>query len=361
MSRSAAAAKGGKVIDKAVDKSDKCGVCVGAVKDGEMGLQCEICEGWWHAKCENIGEEAYKVLQRENSHWFCVGCNKGVGSIIAAITKIQKRQEKCEKDVNEIKVSQDGVKLRQSKVEADMGKVKGELEAHAHEIGEIREAIKDISNSMQQQQVSQKQMESDESLWSTIVGKQVDKRIGTVKEEMHEVQKSVLEAKEHIDEEKEKDKRRNNIIIYRMQEGTAQGFEARRKEDLGLCQELVKDVLEIECNDDVILNVIRLGKREPTRVRPLLVVFKDAGIKNEVMEALGKLAEAEDKFRMLSVSHDLTQKEREECKELVEEARHKQQQDNSGEWVYRVRGQPGDMKVVKLRKRLQATGDNVNG
>lgn len=356
MSRSAAA-KGGKGIDK----GDKCAVCTGVVKDGEMGLQCEICDSWWHAKCENIGDEAYKVLQRENSHWFCVGCNKGVGSLITAITKIQKRQEKFEKDINEMKASQEGVKQRQSKVETDMGKLKGDIEAHAHEFGEIKEALQEITNSMQQQQVTQKQMESDDSLWSTIVGKHVEKKIVTVKEEMHEVQRSVLEAKEHIDEEKEKDKRRNNIIIYRMQEGTAAGFEARRKEDLGFCQELIKDVLEIECQDDAILNIVRLGKKDTARARPLLVIFKDFGIKNEVMEALSKLSEAEDKFRLISVSHDLTQKEREECKELVDEARHRQEQDNSGEWVYRVRGKPGDMKVVKLRKRLQATGDNVNG
>ncbi|MFZ2538707.1 MAG: hypothetical protein WAX04_07380, partial [Oscillospiraceae bacterium] len=76
-----------------------------------------------------------------------------------------------------------------------------------------------------------------------------------------------------------------------------------------------------------------------------------------VMESLGKLAEADDEFRSLSISQDMTKKERDECRELVEDAKKRQVEDLSGEWIYRVRGVPGEMRIVKLRKRSSPAED----
>ena len=66
----------------------------------------------------------------------------------------------------------------------------------------------------------------------------------------------------------------------------------------------------MEWPDDEIGNIIRLGKRDDETCRPVLVQFKNMGIKNMVMESLGKLAEAEQRFRRVSTIHDMTQKER---------------------------------------------------
>jgi hypothetical protein len=50
------------------------------------------------------------------------------------------------------------------------------------------------------------------------------------------------------------------------------------------------------------------------------------------------------------VSHDLTKKEREKCKELVEEARNRtENQTTPGEYIYKVRGQPGKLRIVSIR------------
>ena len=54
----------------------------------------------------------------------------------------------------------------------------------------------------------------------------------------------------------------------------------------------------------------------------------------------------------LSSSHyDMTQKERVECKALVAEAKRKTE--NSGEWNYKVRGPPGHMIIISVRRRPQ--------
>ena len=59
----------------------------------------------------------------------------------------------------------------------------------------------------------------------------------------------------------------------------------------------------------------------------------------------------EEKFRKDVVVHDMTPKERQECKDMVEEAKRLESQD-SGDFIYRVRGNSGMMKIIKFRKRM---------
>jgi len=43
--------------------------------------------------------------------------------------------------------------------------------------------------------------------------------------------------------------------------------------------------------------------------------------------------------------------EREQCKRLVSEAKSMTEDDTSGEYIYRVRGIPGKMRIVEIRVR----------
>ena len=70
------------------------------------------------------------------------------------------------------------------------------------------------------------------------------------------------------------------------------------------------------------------------------------------MESLYKLKQAEEKFKNVSITHDLTLQERTECKALVLEAKRKQDEEE-GEWLWRVRGAPGLIKTVRFPKRLR--------
>ena len=46
----------------------------------------------------------------------------------------------------------------------------------------------------------------------------------------------------------------------------------------------------------------------------------------------------------------MTKKEREECKRLVALAKQKEVDEGQGEFMYRVRGPPEKMTIVKLRR-----------
>ena len=49
------------------------------------------------------------------------------------------------------------------------------------------------------------------------------------------------------------------------------------------------------------------------------------------------------------VSHDLTIKERENAKALYQEAKRWERLDTSDGYKFKVRGPPGDMKIIKIK------------
>jgi len=55
--------------------------------------------------------------------------------------------------------------------------------------------------------------------------------------------------------------------------------------------------------------------------RPLLIEFSSGHIKNVVQENVTKLGSAKDRFECITISHNMTIKEREQCRELVKEAK----------------------------------------
>ena len=53
-----------------------------------------------------------------------------------------------------------------------------------------------------------------------------------------------------------------------------------------------------------------------------------------------------EKYKQVVVSHDMTKLERDQCKQLVAEAKECEANDDSGQYTYRVRGAPGDMRRI---------------
>ena len=38
--------------------------CKKGVKGNEAGLECDLCHYWFHTKCEGVGADVYKALQK---------------------------------------------------------------------------------------------------------------------------------------------------------------------------------------------------------------------------------------------------------------------------------------------------------
>ena len=87
-----------------------CIVCEKKVGEKENGVQCEICEKWWHAACARLRQEEYNVVQESATkdeqvlHWHCAECNMNAVGVLKLIKMIQERQDrngKVNKSANE--------------------------------------------------------------------------------------------------------------------------------------------------------------------------------------------------------------------------------------------------------------------
>jgi len=173
-------------------------------------------------------------------------------------------------------------------------------------------------------------------LFSEVLSKQVDTKFSQVNADISKVQQVVDDTKKMAEEEKDRENRSNNIVIYRVPE--CKEGDDRLKHDKALCIELLRDVLEIDSQEEDLKAVFRLGKKGQDQVpnsRPILVQFREKVTKNRVLESLFKLKNAEEKFKKVSITQDMTIKERAECKSLVEEAK-KKESEEAGEYIFRV-------------------------
>ena len=63
---------------------DICTKCSKLVADCDKGLQCELCQQWFHAPCVNITAKNYELIGKiRNVHWFCDLCD--VGNLIGEL------------------------------------------------------------------------------------------------------------------------------------------------------------------------------------------------------------------------------------------------------------------------------------
>src|SRR6218665_981219 len=127
--------------------------------------------------------------------------------------------------------------------------------------------------------------------------------------ELREVTQKVQVVEKRIalqaEEDKMKERKKNNVIIHRMAESQAAEDKDRNAEDRKSVINLLNNVLNVPCENKVdIKKVFRLGKPSTEgKQRPLLIEFRDAAIKNRVLENLSKLRDANEQLRQISVTH----------------------------------------------------------
>jgi hypothetical protein len=121
---------------------------------------------------------------------------------------------------------------------------------------------------------------------------------------------------------------------------------------------LVKEIgahIDVNIKDDDIVRVIRLGKKvdnntsegentHTTRSRPLSITLSNENVKKTLFQNVSKLRDITGELAAVSVDHDMTPKEREETKAMVEEERRKEES-SLGKFIFRVRGPPWNLTI----------------
>jgi hypothetical protein len=131
--------------------------------------------------------------------------------------------------------------------------------------------------------------------------------------------------------------RRNNILVFNVPESECNMKNKVVIDDTNIFLELC-NIVEVGVQESDIGTMKRIGKTNQKRIikgeekivsRPLLMTFCNANVKHKVMKNECKLRKADDKFRMMSIKHDMTQEERDQDKKLRAEAKDKQEIDKS--------------------------------
>jgi hypothetical protein len=285
-------------------KSEKCGSCTKTVseKEQDLGIQCEICELWYHGKCQDVDDTLYKVLNQYNTevHWYCKACNSGNGKILTAVAKLQTKFEQVERELCRIQNE------NRSELKAAMNEIKG-LESKFHTIkNEFEQSLKEskletltimeekVEDCKRQEEQKMEQKErsmwsdivkklEDDGEWTEVLDKLLEKKMDTVTGDIKTMQATINDTRVQVKEERDKEGRRNNIILYRVPESKEVNFEDRLQGDIKMCLKFFNEGLQIGAVKDDTIKVIRLGRVHDTHdkdsnqelSRPLLVKLND--------------------------------------------------------------------------------------
>ena len=117
-------------------------------------------------------------------------------------------------------------------------------------------------------------------------------------------------------------------------------------EDSSFCDsDKVQDLFHVIQVNYEPVTLFRLGRKEENKNRPLMVRLNSKEAKAAIMSNLGRLKHAVRRFsERISVTHDYTPEERKMIKELVEDARRRNSNQQNERYKWKVRG----MQLVKI-------------
>ena len=334
-----------------------CKVCKKENED-DRWIQCDVCANWNHAACAALDDNEYEALKKggRKVKWLCRECDiPHILETLKVLKEIKAKNDKLEKDLSELKNEVSSVT---KKLNEEIGGINKKLSDTKSKFDKQMEGVRNDIEKLVQKKVDAKMQETDEILVKTVEKKVEDhlaavtNNITAVRDSIGDVKKDVVDVKKDVDEQKEREQRAPNMIIYNIPESALGSLQERIDHDQHFCIDTFYKVLKVKVDAGDIKKTVRLGKKvESGGHRPLLIQFRDRIFKNMVMESLSALKGADEPYKKLIFAHDLTIRERAECKKLVAEAKEEEQKDSSGEYLYRVRGVPGSFRIVKIKKR----------
>lgn len=256
-------------VDRENGDVDLCATCKCVVKKEEFGMQCEVCQAWFHSKCVNMKDELYLMMRdgdAQNFHWFCHTCNQSANDILQSLRDIQTRVVQNEATINAV----------HKKVEL------------------LEKQLKDQETAVKNSELN----------------------IDTIIKDRVEVTMKEFEDKE---------RRKKNIVLFGIPEADISDIEEKKRNDAEqfktVCNEL--GVPEIANNS---VNIFRLGKTNPKNgSRPLKVLLSSESQKQQILSKSRNLINSQNhQLKKVSIKPDLTFKEREARKKLVIELKERQ-------------------------------------
>ena len=279
-------------------KDYPCLRCTEHVKHRSESVECTMCNNWVHVKCEpDLTVDTYRALcaaaelrkagGKSSLHWSCASCSSYASKFNTSILELH---------------------MRLTKVEANCSENSKDIEMVQKDVNALQEKVEAISTDSITKNSS-----------ATI-----------------------------FNELREREQRKNNIIIYNVPEPTGNNKDERKENDMKNLQSICADI-NVELNlDEECKFITRLGLYNKERKRPMLVGFHKNDIKTLILRNSNKL---HNKRENVKISHDLTNQQRNEEKNLEGEAEAKNEERTEEQrkyFKYQVVGRKGEKRVARV-------------
>lgn len=246
-------------------------------------LQCERCNSWECLACVGYSTEEYEMLtKRPKVHWFCDPCQSPALYAVQTDNEIEERcNHYLQNFTSRISKLEEEMELKASKVD---------LEHQAAQLLAVKASLVEKGHTLEQD---------------------IDNK---VEEKLSEYER----------ERKEREKRKANLIVYKIPEPTSEEPEERKKEDTAKIAEILE---QLELPDIELKNVVRLNTKAEgasNSVRPTKVVFNSSADKEQILQRMQSLRTSEDeaerkKLENIHVAADRTFRQRADYRKLKQE------------------------------------------
>ena len=305
--------------------------------DNDVAMECSLCTRYFCGPCIGMTDSEYTAVQQLPSDdvlWLCADCHVKVMSIKVCnpqnvSNKVDSLEQKFEKIVNNVNTS--------------LGQLRLELETTKKSL--FQNVVKSVETSCQKffKKAFLGHKSDDKKTLSVVQNEGVT---GVMKEIIIE-QRQEQEKEDRLKEEREK-----NIIIYKVNETEGLPLNERKAKDETL---VTKIMGQLNSSDIGVKSISRLGKFESQKhkegkMRPIKVSFHTKECRDSVMRNAPRLADASDpEIKNIHLGYDLSQNERDTVKAKIEEA--KKLSAESDQFFYKVMGPPWKLWLKPEPKR----------
>ena len=313
-------------------------------KPGDLSIECDNCNRWYHRKCLKLTlkETEWESLRGRNPSilFKCQPCVKGRGEKLKEMKEIKENVNKkmgdVQNEVNDLKqmmLANNATLIKQ--LEASMMPkvnqlISSEINRYASEIdSKYDKRLSEVERKLEENKNTSNQSTSNAPTQANLV-----KMVNEVKQtEVKLEEKIKTELQVYMDKQQDKDLRKNNIVILRLDEQKEDKVEEcleKDKAEVKKILHIISPELTAELNEIVEKKkFLRLGKtKKADKIRPIKIELKDEHMKTLIFEGCRNLKDSA--YNHISIQNDLTKDEQTQQYKLRQEVRRR---NNAGEQV----------------------------
>lgn len=300
-------------------------------------MECEKCSKQFCLTCLDMSDIVYEYMGREDVLWCCQVCNKQIrkemrGKRFGEHATVVEKIEEVDRKISNLEKSMLGL--------TEMLKAMEQRQEETQTVSRLVQGLEiPTLNQTANSDETDRDTDATTPKWNLPAQKEIPAMRDIIRRTMQEQEKEL--------------ERKRNIIIHRLPEMNTNNKENKKKHDI----DQMRKIMEAMNLDLKIERYFRLGKisneqqqnPEHPKIRPLKVCFNTDDMAKTFMSKLSLLKDAEEDIKQIRVTGDMSLEEREEMRQLVEEAKNLTKQEK-GNYRHIVRGK----KIIRVLARPES-------